>query len=105
MTLNQMKAELVPILAGILKQKREEEAPVKGKKAHYTMRTQYRLNSAVYGLVRTGNPDVPFLGKVLVPYEKMLVSSSSSSLYGSGVDEFQFVYSAGNWNLRSEAER
>src|SRR5262249_8551820 len=51
MTLAQMKAELVPILAGILKQKQEEDKPAKGKTAHYSMRTQYRLASAVYGLV------------------------------------------------------
>src|SRR5262249_37721552 len=35
MTLAQMKAELGPILAGILKQKQQEDKPAKGKTAHY----------------------------------------------------------------------
>lgn len=96
MTVERMKAELEPLLKDVVQRiKRARETPSKG--THFGLRMQYKLDRAVYGLIRNEDPAVPYSAKVIVPYEKYLESEEVSRSYGDGNTIFYFAYAADRW--------
>ncbi|MCI0602041.1 hypothetical protein L0156_03440 [bacterium] len=98
MTLEQMKAEVEPVLKeAIGRIKKTAETPKKEKQ--YGMRIEYDLANAVYGL--QNNEGYPPSAKVIVKYEKFLESDKDSRSYGSGSSTFVFAYHNRQWILQS----
>lgn len=103
MTLERMKRELEePLRRAIATVKQKLETSGGGKGERFGMRLEYEEKNAVYGLIRQeDDPDSPFLGKVLVPYEKFFESGTQSKSYGRSTTEFVFLYTRGKWILKS----
>lgn len=98
MTMEQMKAEVEPVLKeAIIRIKKTAETPRKDKQ--YGMRIEYDLANAVYGL--QNNEGYPPSAKVIVKYEKFLESDKDSRSYGAGSSTFVFAYQNKQWILQS----
>lgn len=96
MTVDRMKAGVQPVLEEVIRKVKEaSDTPRKG--TQYGMRTEYDLQHAVFGLIQTRDRRAPYAARVIVKYEKYLESQIESHSYGSGSDEFYFVYRNGKW--------
>ena len=100
MTVDRARAELMPVPAGMVKRNEDQRNTAVASGA-YGMRTEYNLKSAVFGLIRNSEPGTPYLVKVLVPYEKYVVSESGSKSYGKDTERFLFAYRKQKWILLS----
>jgi hypothetical protein len=65
------------------------------------MRMEYDVPAAVYGLITTGDPEIPYRAKVIVKYEKFLESEKKSGSYGAGSTTFLFALKKNRWVLES----
>jgi hypothetical protein len=100
MTLDRLKQQIAPALKeAILKMKKVSETPKKGRQ--FGMRMQYDTPAAVYGLITTGDSEVPYRAKVIVKYEKFLESEKKSDSYGSGSTTFFFALKKNRWVLEN----
>jgi hypothetical protein len=98
MTMDQMKAEVEPVLKEVIVRiKKTAETPRKDKQ--YGMRIEYDLENAVYGL--QNNEGFPPSAKVIVKYEKFLESDKDSRSYGTGSSTFVFAYHNKQWILQN----
>jgi TolA-binding protein len=101
MSISRMKREVEPLVTKIVDQS-STEAGTEGKGDQYSMRVEYDLKHAVYGLSRTQNEASPYLAKVIVPYQKFVSSSRESRSYGNDTREFVFAYTKGKWVLQKQ---
>lgn len=100
MTVERMKKEIKPALdKAIQKLKQSEETPRKDNQ--FGMRVEYDLKKAFYGLIETGNEQVPYQAKVIVTFEKFLESGNDSKSYGKGSTMLMFSYRNNRWELIS----
>lgn len=101
MTLEKLKQQVGPALKeAILKTKKQSETPKRG--TQFGMRLVYDVPAAVYGLITTGDPEIPYRAKVIVKYEKYLESEKKSDSYGSGSTTFVFALRKHRWVLESQ---
>lgn len=101
MTVERMKQQIAPVLKeAILKNKKQSETPKRG--TQFGMRMEYDVPAAVYGLITTGDPEIPYRAKVIVKYEKFLESEKKSDSYGSGSTTFLFALRKNRWILESQ---
>ena len=98
MTVERVKQEVGPLLPGAIeKVKKETDTAKKG--SQFGMRTDYDPKRAVYGLVRSDNPEIPYYARVIVSYQKYLVSSKESREMSTGSTRFLFAYRKGRWTF------
>jgi TolA-binding protein len=98
MNIERVKQEVAPLLLdAIEKVKKETDTSKKG--SQFGMRTEYDPKRAVYGLVRNDNPEVPYYARVIVSYQKYLVSSKESKEMSTGATRFLFAYRKGRWTF------
>ena len=98
MNVERVKQEVGPLLVdAIEKVKKETDTAKKG--SQFGMRTEYDPKRAVYGLVRSDNPEVPYFARVIVSYQKFLESSKESKQMSSGTTRFLFAYRKGRWTF------
>lgn len=96
MTVERLKQGVAPVLEEVLRKLKESsDTPKRGE--GYGMRTEFDLQHAVYGLVQTKDPRAPYAARVIVTYEKFLESHKESRSFGSGSQEFNFVYRNQKW--------
>jgi hypothetical protein len=96
MNVDRVKREVGPLLlAEIQKLKKSSDTSKRG--TQFGMRTEYDTKKAVYGLVRSDNPAVPYLARVIVPFEKFLESDKDSRSMSQGTARFLFAYRKGHW--------
>lgn len=101
MTLEKLKQQVAPALKeAILKTKKQSETPKRG--TQFGMRLDYDVPAAIYGLITTGDPAIPYRAKVIVKYEKYLESEKKSDSYGSGSTTFLFALKKNRWVLESQ---
>jgi len=101
MSVSRMKREVEPLVTKIVDQS-AAQADTENKGDQYSMRVEYDLKHAVYGLTRTQNEAAPYLAKVIVPYQKFVSSSRESRSYGNDTREFVFAYTKGKWVLQKQ---
>jgi hypothetical protein len=100
MTVEKLKQQIAPFLKeAIVKMKKVSETPKKGKQ--FGMRMEYDTPAAVYGLITTGDPEIPYRAKIIVKYEKFLESEKKSASYGSGSTTFLFALKKNRWVLEN----
>jgi hypothetical protein len=96
MTLERMKMGVEPVLEEVIRKiKVSSDTPKKGEQ--YGMRIEYDLKHAVYGLVQSKDRRAPYAARVIVSYQRFLESQKESREYGSGSQEFFFVYRDPKW--------
>jgi TolA-binding protein len=101
MTVQILKQQIAPALKeAISKSKKQLETPKRG--SQFGMRMEYDLPAAVYGLITTGDPEIPYRAKVIVKFEKFLESEKKSDSYGSGSTTFLFALRKNRWVLESQ---
>ncbi len=87
MSVDRARAELAPLLSAMV-EKLKDERDTTNATSGFGMRTEYYLKAAVFGLIRSSEPGTSYLVKVLVPYEKFVVSSTGSKSYGKDTERF-----------------
>jgi cell division protein FtsB len=98
MNVDRVKREVGPLLSiEIQKLKKSSDTPKHG--TQFGMRTEYDTKKAVYGLVRNDNPAIPYLARVIVPYEKFLESDKGSRSMSKGSTKFLFAYRKNKWTF------
>ena len=96
MTVERMKGGVTPVLEEMIQKiKQASDTPKRGD--GYGMRTEYDVSHAVFGLVQSKDSSAPYTARVIVKYEKFLESNKESRSYGSGSQEFRFVYRNQKW--------
>lgn len=101
MTVERLKQQVASALKeAIRKSKKQWETPKRG--TQFGMRMEYDVPAAIYGLITTGDPEIPYRAKVIVKYEKFLESEKKSDSYGSGSTTFLFALRKNRWVLESQ---
>lgn len=96
MTVERMKAGVTPVLEEVIQKFKEtSDTPKRGD--GFGMRTEYDVGHAVFGLVQSRDAGAPYTARVIVKFEKFLESNKESRSYGSGSQEFRFVYRNQKW--------
>lgn len=100
MSVDRARAELAPLLSAMV-EKLKDDRDTTNATSGFGMRTEYYLKAAVFGLIRSSEPGTSYLVKVLVPYEKFVVSTTGSKSYGKDTERFLFAYRKQKWVLLS----
>jgi uncharacterized FlaG/YvyC family protein len=98
MNVERMKREVSPTLQEII-QKMKKETDTTKQGSQFGMRTEYDTKRAVYGLVRSENPAMPYLARVIVSYQKFLESEKESRAISKGTTRFLFAYRKNRWTF------
>ncbi len=98
MNIERVKREVAPVLQEVIhKLKKETDTPKQG--SQFGMRTEYDTKRAVYGLIRSENPAIPYLARVIVSYQKYLESVKETRAISNGTTRFLFAYRKGRWTF------
>lgn len=98
MNIERVKREVAPVLQEVIhKLKKETDTPKQG--SQFGMRTEYDTKRAVYGLIRSENPGIPYFARVIVSYQKYLESDRETRAISNGTTRFLFAYRKGRWTF------